>query len=64
MLSLGTDILICKLLLTIADAEKNVEIIRHVLSDQEEYDPLNAFKFLDCENKGYVNDNNIIDYLK
>lgn len=64
MLSLETESLICKLLLTIVDGEKNIEIIRQVLADQVDFDPYSIFKVLDCENKGFINDNNLMDFIK
>jgi len=64
MLSLETESLICKLLLNIVDGEKNVEIIRQVIADQEHFDPYIAFRVLDQENKGFLNENNFINFLK
>lgn len=64
MLSLGTENLITKLLLIIADGEKAVEIIRQVLADQIDFEPYNTFCYLDREGKNYIDEYNIHDFLK
>ncbi len=64
MLSLGTENLITKLSLVLADGEKAVEIIRQVLADQMDFDPWNTFCYLDREGNNYIDEYNIHDFLK
>jgi len=64
LLSLQTETLVSKLLLTIADGEKAVEVVRQVLSDQIDFEPYNVFKFLDKEDKHYIDEYNFTDFLK
>lgn len=64
MLSLGTENLITKLLLVVADGEKAVEIIRQVLAEQIDFDAYNTFCYLDREGKNYIDEYNIHDFLK
>jgi hypothetical protein len=64
MLSIETEARVGKLLLTLAEGEKSVEVARQVLSDQREFDPYLAFKRLDRENNNSINEFNIVDFLK
>ncbi len=64
MLSFGTENLITKLCLVIADGEKAVEVIRQVLSDQRDFDPYNTFCFLDRDGKNYIDEYDIQNFLK
>jgi len=64
MLSLGTENLITKLCLVVADGEKAVEIIRQVLADQIDFDAYHTFCYLDKEVKNYIDEYNIHDFLK
>jgi hypothetical protein len=63
-LSYGTENLVAKLLLTIADGEKAVEVIRQVLADQIDFDAYDAFCYFDREGKNYVDEYNFVDFLK
>ena len=64
MLSIETEARISKFLLNLADGEKSVEITRQVLADQIEFDPYLVFKRIDKEAKSYVDEFNIVDFLK
>lgn len=64
MLSIETEARIAKVFLNLADGEKTVEINRQVLADQLDFDPYNAFRRLDAENKNYIDEFNIVDFLK
>jgi len=64
MLSIETEARLAKLFLNIADGEKGVENSRQVLADQLDFDPYQTFKKLDVELKNYVDEFNIVDFLK
>lgn len=63
MISIETEARMAKILLTLAQGEHCIEPLRRALSDQYDYDSLQVFKFLDPENKNYVNAHNLMDYL-
>jgi hypothetical protein len=64
MLSIETEARLAKLFLNIADGEKAVEKSRQLLGDQLDFDPYQTFKKLDLESKNYVDEFNIVDFLK
>ena len=64
MLSIETEARLAKLFLNIADGEKAVEKSRKLLGDQLDFDPSQTFKKLDLESKNYVDEFNIVDFLK
>jgi hypothetical protein len=64
MLSIETEARLAKLFLNVADGEKAVEISRQVLGEQLDFDPYQVFKKLDTESKNYIDEFNIVDFLK
>lgn len=64
MLSLETETLVSKLLLTIADSEKAVEVVRQVLGDQLDFEPFMVFRYLDRADKNFLDEFDITDFLK
>lgn len=64
MLSIETETRILKLLLTLAEGEKAVEIIRQVLCGKIDFDPLSAFKLLDKENNNFLTEKNLKHFLR
>jgi hypothetical protein len=64
MISLETETKIARLLFTLADGEKAIEVSRQVLSDQRDFDPYQAFKRLDREGKNRIDEFDIVDFLK
>jgi len=64
MLTPETESIISKLFLKIADEEVSVEEIRLQLSDNKEYNPFQVFKSLDYENKNYIDEFNLMSFLK
>ena len=58
-----TENLIIKLLLTISNKEKEIEIIREILCQNINFNPFQLFSFIDKENKNYIDSYNIIDIL-
>ena len=63
-LSKETEVLLGKILITLAEGERNTEISRQVLSDNFDFEPFQIFKFLDKENKNYIDSKNLINYFK
>jgi len=52
-----------KILINLAKGERNIEISRQVLCENDDYNPIKLFRLLDRENKGYINSNNILSFL-
>lgn len=52
-----------KLLVTVADYEKSIEILRRILSEHSDFDPYSLFKFLSKDNKTSVTVEDIISLL-
>ncbi len=64
MLSYETEAIFSKLLLSLADGEKATETARQVLASQFDFDLLTIFNYFDRENKNFVDEYNITDFLK
>jgi len=64
MLSTETETIISKLFSSLAQHEKNIEIYRLVLAENSDFEPYSLFRFLDKENKKYIDEYNIIEFLK
>lgn len=64
MISIETEARVAKLLLVLAEGEKSVEITRQVLADQLEFNPYSLFKRIDRESKNYIDEFNVVDFLK
>jgi hypothetical protein len=64
MISYETEEKFVRLLTRLADGEKSIEILRSVLSDLKEFDPYLIFKYIDKEEKNYIDEYNIVDFLK
>ncbi len=58
-----TENLIIKLLLTISNKEKEIEIIREILCQNINFNPFHLFSFIDKERKNYIESYNFIDLL-
>ena len=63
MLSSQIDNLVIKLLLTIANKEKDIEINRQLLSQNIDFDIFQIYSLLDKEKKNYINSSNLIEFL-
>ncbi len=63
MLSKETEARITKILLSIANLERSIEINRQVLNDNFDYDPFQIFKSLDNCNKNKIDLYDIINFL-
>ena len=64
MVSIETEARIAKILLILAEGERNIEISRQVLSDNNDYDAYQIFKYLDFEGKNIIDACNIIEFLR
>ena len=64
MISIETEARVARLLLSLAEGERTVEISRQVLSDNFDFDAYQVFKFLDVECKNRVDSINIVDFLR
>lgn len=64
MLSLQTELKLAHLLKSIADTEKQVEIIRQVLAEQKDFEPYTAFKRIDEFGLGYIQPADLHQFLK
>jgi len=63
-LTLGEVSRIFKIFKIISDGERQIEIIRQVLSEISRFDPFATFKYFDFENKNFLTKNNFLHYLK
>ena len=63
MISPDTESQIIKLLLTLADLERQVEINRQVLSQNLDFDAYQAFRYIDTDNKNSINSENLLKFL-
>lgn len=64
MLSFETETKLVKLFVCFFEGEDSVEVARNVLSDQLQFDAYHIFTRLDRENKNYIDEYNIVDFLK
>jgi hypothetical protein len=64
MLSLETETRITKLFVNLFEGEKLAEISRNVLNDQLQFDAFHIFNELDRDNKNFIDDYDIVEYLK
>ncbi len=64
MLSSETESKLSKLFMVLAEGENNSEIIRQVISEQPNFEPFLLFKILDRDNKNFIDEYDIVDYLK
>jgi Ca2+-binding EF-hand superfamily protein len=54
---------LCELLISISEEEKNIEILRQVLSEQVLFEPYAAFQRLDRNRQGYITSTDVLEYL-
>jgi hypothetical protein len=64
MISIETEARIAKFLLTLADAEREVESIRQVLAKQLGFDAYNIFRVLDKSLKNNLDEYDVYSFLK
>ena len=53
-----------KLILIILEFENSIEIIKELLAEDPKFEAYTVFKRFDRENKNFVNDENIMQFLK
>ena len=63
MISPDTQSQIIKLLLTLSDQERQVEINRQVLAQNLDFDAYQAFRYIDTDNKNSINSENLLNFL-
>ncbi len=63
MLPKKVSLALCDLLISISDEEKNIEILRQVLSEQTLFEPYAAFQRLDRNHQGYITSTDVLEYL-
>ena len=64
LLSIETEARIARVLLTLAEGERVVEVSRQVLSDNYDFDGYKVFHRLDVEGKNRIDATNIVEFLK
>jgi len=63
MLSIESEAKLSKILLTLSENERLIEISRQVLSDNNDFDPYQIFTFLDLDRKNRINSIDITNFL-
>ena len=63
MIGIQTELKLAHLLKTIADSEKEVEIVRQVLAEQRDFEPYTAFKRIDSLGLGYIRISDLHTFL-
>ena len=64
MLSIETEARVVKLFINLFEGEKSVEMSRENLANQRDFDAYQIFQRIDRERKNYVDEHNIVDFLK
>lgn len=64
MIGLQTELKLAHLVKTIADCEKQVEVVRQVLAEQRDFEPYTAFKRIDNLGLGYIRVQDLHDFLR
>lgn len=64
MISIETEARIAKFLLTLSDGEREIESIRQNLARQYTFDSFNIFRFFDKNLKNYIDEFDILSFLK
>jgi hypothetical protein len=64
MLSIETEARVVKLFINLFEGEKSVELCRENLAVQRDFDAYQIFQRVDRERKNYVDEYNIVDFLK
>lgn len=64
MISLETESCVSRLLLNLADGERQIEISRQVLAQNMDFDPYQVFCLIDKEGKNSINSVDIVEFLR
>ncbi len=64
MLSLETKTRLSVLIKAIAESEKKIEIVRHVLAEQPMFEPYAAFQRIDRLGRKCISSSDIVSFLK
>lgn len=63
MQTVRTTQLLTDLLLKISEGERQIEILRQILCEQEDFEPYAAFKRIDRSSTGFLNSSDFIHFL-
>ena len=64
MISIETEARVAKILLAIADGETCSEAVRQRLAHQIDFDPYNIFRMIDKSFNNYIDEYDILSFLK
>ena len=64
MMSKETEARVARVIMTIAQEEKAIEVVRQVLAEQSQFEPYAAFQRLDRQYHGYITSSDLKRYLK
>lgn len=64
MLSIETEARVVKLFINLFEGEKSVEYSRENLALQRDFDAYQSFQRIDRERKNYIDEYNLVDFLK
>lgn len=64
MISSETESIFINLLLTIAKAERNIEILRQKIARFEDFNPYSAFQRIDRTQKNHISSKDLLFFLK
>ena len=64
MISRKTQSKISDIFITLAEAERDVEVTRQVLTENKDYNSYQIFCYLDSDKKNKIDESDIINYLK
>lgn len=64
MLSIETEARVVKLFINLFEGERSVELCRDNLANQRDFDVYQIFQRVDRERKNYIDEYNLVDFLK
>jgi Ca2+-binding EF-hand superfamily protein len=64
MISIETERSLANLFMIISESEKQCEIVRQVLADQPEFEPVSVFQCLDSLNEGYITSSDLLQFMR
>jgi Ca2+-binding EF-hand superfamily protein len=64
MLSFETQMQLVKVMLTIARGENSLEVFRQILAEQTLFSPYTSFLRIDRKNKGYLDKEDLVNFLR
>ena len=64
MISIETESKLANIFITLAEGEKSIDINRQILSEFNDFNPYQIFKFLDIQHKNHINSSDILNFLQ